>query len=68
LLFINLLSLNFSAVALIAELHGRMGYFPPIIRFRPVVGLNGQPVTPPRFEIAGVSNLQALRDEARKGR
>ena len=67
-LLINPPALNFSAVALIAELHGRMGYFPPVLRLRPVVGPDGQRVVPPRFEVAEILNLQALRDEARKGR
>jgi len=67
-ILINPPALNFSAVALIAELHGRMGYFPPIVRLRPVIGPNGQQVIPPRFEVAEILNLQALRDETRKRR
>lgn len=31
-ILLNPPALNFSAVALLAELHGRMGYFPPCIR------------------------------------
>lgn len=31
-------ALNFIAAALVAELHGRMGYFPPVVRTRPVAG------------------------------
>jgi len=65
-ILVNPPSLNFSAVALIAELHGRMGYFPPCIRMRPVVGPDGQRVVPPRFEVAEILNLQAIRDEARR--
>ncbi len=65
-LLINPPSLNFSAVALIAELHGRMGYFPPCIRMRPVVGPDGQRVVPPRFEVAEILNLQEIRDRARR--
>lgn len=56
-------ALNFAAVALLAELHGRMGYFPPIVRLRPVPG-----ALPPRYEIAEVLDLQAQRDAARKKR
>ncbi len=52
-------SLSFAAALLIAELHGRMGYFPPCVRLRPVEGI------PPRYEIAEVMNLQAQRDSAR---
>ena len=48
------------AVALIAEIHGRVGCFPAILNVRPVAGS-----TPPRFEVAEVVNVQALRDEAR---
>lgn len=59
-LLIVLPSLNYSAGVLLAELHGRMGYFPSIVRLRPVAG-----VIPPRFEVAEVINLQAVRDAAR---
>ena len=67
-ILVNPPALNFSAVALIAELHGRMGYFPPVLRMRPVVGPDGQRVVPPRFEVAEIINLQAVRDESRKRR
>jgi len=60
---VNPPALNFVAVALLAELHGRMGYFPPVVRTRPVAGS-----VPPRYEVAEVLNLQAVRDEARKSR
>lgn len=53
-------SLNFIAVTLIAELHGRMGYFSPIVRLRLVEG-----ALPPRYEVAEIINLQAVRDAAR---
>jgi hypothetical protein len=56
-------ALNFITALLIAELHGRMGYFPPIVRLRPVEG-----ALPPRYEVAEILNLQAVRDEARKTR
>jgi len=62
-ILINPPSLNFIAVALLAELHGRMGYFPTIIRLRPVAN-----ATPPRFEVAELINLQAVRDRAREQR
>jgi len=51
------------AVALIAEIHGRVGYFSAMLNVRPVAGS-----TPPRFEVAEVVNVQALRDEARARR
>ncbi len=56
-------ALNFATAALLAELHGRCGYFPPVVRLRPVEGS-----LPPRYEVAEIINLQALRDGARKGR
>ncbi len=62
-LLINLPALNFIAAALLAELHGRCGYFPTVLRLRPVPGS-----TPPRFEVAELVNLQAVRDAARQRR
>ena len=56
-------ALNFITALLLAELHGRMGYFAPIIRLRPVEGS-----LPPRYEVAEILNLQAVRDQARKER
>jgi len=67
-LLINPPALNFSAVTLLAELHGRMGYFPACLRMRPVTGPDGQRVLPPRFEVAEILNLQAIRDAARERR
>ena len=61
-LLVVLPSLNFAAAALLAELHGR-GYFPPVVRLRPVPG-----ALPPRFEIAEIINLQAIREQARTRR
>jgi hypothetical protein len=62
-ILINLPALSISAAALLAELHGRMGYFPPVLFIRRVDGS-----TPVRYEVAGVLNLQSLRDEARMRR
>jgi hypothetical protein len=53
-------SLNFIAAVLLSEFHGRMGYFPPVVRLRPVEGS-----TPTRYEVAEVINLQQVRDDAR---
>ena len=64
-ILVNPPALNFSAVVLLAELHGRMGCFPPCIRMRPVVDEHGNRVVPPRFEVAEILNLQGIRDEAR---
>jgi hypothetical protein len=57
---INLPALNYSAALLLAELHGRMGYFPPCLRLRPV-----PEALPPRFEVAEVLHLQAAREAGR---
>lgn len=62
-ILINPPSLNIIAVALVAELHGRMGYFPPLIRLRPV-----RDALPPRYEVAEIVNLQAIRETARASR
>lgn len=62
-LLINPPSLNFVAVALIAELHGRMGYFPACLRLRPIEGS-----VPPRYEVAEILNLQDVRNTARSRR
>lgn len=62
-LLINPPSLNFVAVALLAEVHGRCGYFPAMLRMRPVPNS-----TPPRYEAAEIINLQTLRDATRKRR
>jgi len=59
-ILVNLPSLNTIAALLLAELHGRMGYFPPILRLRPVKN-----ATPPRFEVAEILNLQTARERAR---
>lgn len=56
-------SLNFSAAALLSEMHGRMGHFPTIVRMRPVS--NGIATV---YEVAELVNLQAVRDEARQRR
>jgi hypothetical protein len=62
-LLVNPPSLNFTAVTLLAELHGRMGYFPTVLRMRPV-----PKTTPPRFEVAELIDLLAVRDASRDRR
>jgi hypothetical protein len=54
-------ALNFITAVLLAELHGRMGYFPAIVRLRPVAES-----LPPRFEVVEIINLQAVREAARQ--
>lgn len=48
-----------AAFVLLAELHGRIGHFPSLIRMRPKPG----PVT--TYEVAEILNLQSVRDAAR---
>ncbi len=62
-LLIVLPALNFITAMLLADLHGRMGYFPTVVRLRPVAGS-----TPPTYEVAELLNLQALRERARQAR
>jgi hypothetical protein len=62
-ILVNLPSLNFIAALLLAVLHGRMGYFAPILRIRPVEGS-----TPRNFEVAEILDLQTVRDNNRKER
>ncbi len=60
---INPPTLNVVALGLMAELHGRMGYFAPALRLRSVAG-----AVPPRFVVAEVLDLQGLRERARQRR
>lgn len=62
-ILINPPAYNFVAVTLIAELHGRMGYFPPILRIRPI-----PKASPPRYEVTEIIDLQVIRDSARRTR
>ncbi|HVB24671.1 MAG TPA: CRISPR-associated protein Csx15 [Ktedonobacteraceae bacterium] len=48
-----------AAFVLLAELHGRIGHFPALIRLRPKTG----PVT--TYEVAELLNLQSIREQAR---
>ncbi len=52
-----------AAFVLLAELHGRIGHFPSLIRLRPLPGS-----TPTIYEVAELINLQAIREEARRRR
>lgn len=51
-----------AAFILLADLHGRIGHFPSLIRLRPRSG----PVT--TYEVAELLNLQTIREAARKRR
>ena len=59
-LLVNPPSLSAIAVLVLAELHGRMGYFPSVIRLRPV-----PESMPPQFEVAEILNLHSVRERAR---
>ena len=56
-------TLNFIAAGLLAELHGRAGYFLPVVRTR-----RTDDSLPPRYEVAEILDLQGIRDRARKRR
>ncbi len=56
-------SLNYGAAVLLAELHGRMGHFPTILRLRPIAGAL---VT--EYDVAEIINLENIRAEARTRR
>lgn len=56
-------SLNYAAAVLLAELHGRMGHFPAIVRLRPVAG-----AVVTEYDIAEIINLEAVRSAARTRR
>jgi hypothetical protein len=60
---INLPGFASAAAVLLAELHGRMGHFPTVIRLKRVKGS-----LPPVFDVEEVVNLQAIRDDSRKCR
>lgn len=62
-LLLNLPSLNYITALMLAELHGRMGYFPTVLRLRQVRG-----ISPPEFEVAEILDLQGARDDARARR
>ncbi|MFA7086188.1 MAG: CRISPR-associated protein Csx15 [Aliarcobacter sp.] len=62
-ILVNLPALSIIAALVLAELHGRMGYFPTVLRLRPVEG-----AVPPRFEVVEILNLQQVRDQARRTR
>jgi hypothetical protein len=62
-LLINLPSLSVIAALVLAELHGRCGYFPAVLRLKPI-----PQAIPPQFEVAEILNVQMMRDTARQRR
>lgn len=59
-LLVNLPGYSPAAATLLAELHGRIGHFPAVLRLRPEEGS-----LPTRYEVAEVIDLQRVRDAAR---
>lgn len=53
-----------AAFVLLAELHGRIGHFPPLVRLRPKS--SSGPLT--TYEVAELLNLQTIRNNARQRR
>ena len=62
-ILVNPPALNVITAMLLAELHGRVGYFPPVVRLRSVAES-----LPPQFGISKIINLQAVRETARRFR
>jgi hypothetical protein len=62
-LLINMPSYHYAAALLLAELHGRMGYFPSMLRQRAI-----EDSTPRQYEVAEILNLQIVRETARQMR
>lgn len=60
---VNLPGMATAAACIVAQIHGRCGYFPSVIRLAPVVG-----ATPPRFSVEEVLALAEQRDSARATR
>jgi hypothetical protein len=56
-------SLNFIAAVLLAELHGRLGHFPAIVRLRPRAG-----AVVTEYEVAEILNLEQVRQQSRARR
>jgi hypothetical protein len=62
-ILIHLPSLSVIAALLLAELHGRMGFFPAVLRLRPI-----SKISPPEFEVAEILDLYLVRENARQHR
>lgn len=62
-ILVNPPTLSVGAVALLAELHGRMGYFPAVIRLKPMPDS-----MPPAFQLGELLDLQSIRTAGRTKR
>jgi len=62
-ILVNLPALSTAATLMLAELHGRCGYYPPVIRLKQKDG-----VIPPRYVLAEIMDVNGQRQNARKRR
>ncbi len=62
-ILVNPPGLSVVTALLLAELHGRMGGFPSLVRIRPIPSS-----TPTTYDVAEVINLQAIRETSRRYR
>ena len=62
-LLVNYPALSTSAILVLAELHGRCGYYPPAIRLKQEDG-----TVPPRYILAEILDVQGQRQKARTRR
>lgn len=60
---VNLPGFSPAAAAILAELHGRMGHFPNVLRLKPCHAEGGT-----TYEVAEIMNLQEIRDTSRTKR
>ncbi len=60
---VSLPGLNIATAVVLAILHGRSGYFPLVLKLEPVKDAH-----PPRYALAEIVDLQAVRDAARSHR
>lgn len=61
-ILVNLPALSVSAGVVLSEISGRCGFLPSVLTIRRADGLA------PKFEVAGIVNLQRVRDQARRNR
>lgn len=60
---VNLPTFAIAAATVLAILHGRSGHFPSVLRIKPLKNVH-----PPKFVVAEIINLQAIREKARQNR
>jgi len=62
-IIVNPPALSTAATLLLAELHGRCGYYPPVLRLKQESG-----TMPPRYVLAEILDVNSQRQNARKRR